>query len=129
LTLQTLFLPSPNEAKWKHNEERYFELWNVPNCIDAINGKHIRLKCSPISGSLYSNYTGYFSPILLACADAHALFSAVHVRDFSKNNDSSTFVASILEQMLETEELHILVPSFSTNVREWQSVPLLLCSR
>jgi hypothetical protein len=104
-------MPSPNEAKWKCNEERYFELWNLPNRIDAINGKRICLKCSPKSRSLYSNYTGYFSPILLACADANALFSAVHVGDFSKNNDGSTFMASTLEQMLETEELHILVPN------------------
>jgi hypothetical protein len=50
-TLQPLFVPSPNEEKWKSNAERCLDLWNLPNCIGATDGKHIRVTCFPKSGS------------------------------------------------------------------------------
>jgi hypothetical protein len=39
-TLQPLFMPPPNEAKWKCIAERYLDLLNLPNCIGSIDGKH-----------------------------------------------------------------------------------------
>jgi hypothetical protein len=45
--------------------------------------------------------------MLLACADADALFTTVHIGDFGKNSDGSVFRASTLGEMLEKEELHI----------------------
>jgi hypothetical protein len=100
-----------NEAKWKRIAERYLDLWNLPNCIGSIDGKHIRIKCFPKSGSLYFNYKGYFSVVLLACADTDALFTTVHVGDFGKNSDGSVFRASTLGKILEKEELHIPFPT------------------
>jgi hypothetical protein len=86
-------MPSSNEAKRKHNAEIYLELWNLPNCIGAMDGKHILLKCFPKSRSLYFNYKGYFLVVLLTCAHPDGLFTTVHVRDFGKNSDSSMFRA------------------------------------
>jgi hypothetical protein len=59
------------------------------NCINSIDEKDIHIKCFPKTGSLYFNYKGYFSVILLACADADALFTTVHVGGFNKNSDGS----------------------------------------
>jgi hypothetical protein len=52
-------MPSPIEAKWKGNAERYLELWNLPHCTEAIDEKLIRVKYFPKSGSLYFIYKGY----------------------------------------------------------------------
>jgi hypothetical protein len=60
-------------------------------------------------GSLYFN--NIFSVILLANADADALFTTVHVGDFGKNSNGSVFRASTLWEMLEKEELHIPFPT------------------
>ncbi|GFG35212.1 hypothetical protein Cfor_01316, partial [Coptotermes formosanus] len=104
-------MPSPNEAKWKRNAERYREIWNLPRCIEATDEKLIRVKYFPKSGSLDFKRKGYFSVVLLACADVHALFTTVHVGYFSKNSDGSVFRASTLGQLLDTEQLHIPCPA------------------
>jgi hypothetical protein len=83
----------------------------LPNCIDSIDGKHVLIKCFPKIGSLYCNYKGYISVILLVCADADALFTTVHIGDFGKNSDGSVFKASALGKMLEKEELRIPFPT------------------
>jgi hypothetical protein len=86
----------------------------LPNCIGSIDGKHIHIKYLPKTGSLYFNYKGYCSVILLACADIDALFTTVHVGDFSKNSDGSVLRTSTLGQMLEKGELHIPFSNFPT---------------
>jgi hypothetical protein len=68
------------------------------------------VKCLSKSGSLYFNYKGYFSVVLLACADTDALFTTVHVGYFGKNSDGSMFRASMLGYA-GLEELHILCPA------------------
>ncbi|GFG39557.1 hypothetical protein Cfor_00987 [Coptotermes formosanus] len=103
-------MPSANEAKWKRNAGRYLELWNVPYCIHAIDENLIRVKCFATSGSLYFNCKGYFSVVLLALADANALFTTVHVGYFGKNSDGSMFRGSTLGHA-GPEELHILCPA------------------
>jgi hypothetical protein len=47
----------------------------------------------------------------LACADADALFTIVHVGDFEKNSHGSVFRVSTLGEMLEKEELHNTFPT------------------
>lgn len=48
---------------------------NFPNCMGALDGKHIRI-CSPAhSGSLFYNYKGCNSIVLLALVDSKYRFS------------------------------------------------------
>lgn len=109
--LQPLFMPSPNDSKWKLTAERYLDLWNLPNCIGSIDGKHIHIKCFPKMGSLYFKNKGCFSVILLASGDTDTLFTTVHVGDFGKNSNGYVFRASTLWEMLEKEELCIPFPT------------------
>ncbi|XP_054599309.2 putative nuclease HARBI1 [Nothobranchius furzeri] len=60
----------PSVAKWMEIQEEFWSLWNFPNCVGAIDGKHIRVRAPANSGSSFHNYKGYFSFILMAVCDA-----------------------------------------------------------
>lgn len=75
-------MPIPSEAKWKDIANRYYEPWNVPNCLGAIDGKHIRMKKFPNTGTQHFNYKGYFSVVLMALSDADGVFTSIDVDDY-----------------------------------------------
>lgn len=54
----------PNEADYERIASSFLNLWNMPNCCGAIDGKHIRIRSPAQSGSSYYNYKGYFSIVL-----------------------------------------------------------------
>jgi len=55
--------------------EEFYSLWQFPNCIGAIDGKHIEMRSSHNSGSLFFNYKKIFSLVLLALVDANFKFT------------------------------------------------------
>lgn len=85
--LQPDFLPNPTKEVWLQSAERYWELWNLPNCVGSIDGKHIRIKRPPKSGSEFINYKGYFSIVLMAVSDADGCFLTIDVGEYGRNSD------------------------------------------
>ena len=69
----------PTRADWSTMAEQFEWRWNFPNCIGAIDGKHVVIQAPVNSGSLYHNYKGTFSLVLLAIVDADYLFRVVDV--------------------------------------------------
>lgn len=80
-------MPIPKEIDWKKHAQNFFEKWNFPNAIGAIDGKHIRIQCPSNSGSLYFNYKGFFSVVLLAIVDADYKYIAIDVGSFGRESD------------------------------------------
>ena len=60
--------------EWHVVIDKFNTRWNFPNTIGAIDGKHIALKAPPNTGTVYNNYKGFFSIILLALVDADYKF-------------------------------------------------------
>ena len=54
--LAPIYIPVPSEDKWKSIADEFHERWNFPNCIGAIDGKHVMIQCPFNSGSLFYNY-------------------------------------------------------------------------
>jgi hypothetical protein len=53
-------LPQLTEEEWKKKGEEFYSLWQFPNCIGAIDGKHIEIQAPHNSGSLFFNYKRHF---------------------------------------------------------------------
>ena len=62
-----LKVPETNE-EWLEVAARYEEKWNYPNCLGAIDGKHIIMQPPPNAGSHYYNYKNTNSIVLMAVA-------------------------------------------------------------
>jgi len=71
------YLGSPTQEKWIQISNRFYELWNIPNCLGAIDGKHFRIKYLPNTGSTYFNDKNYFSIVLMASVDADGLLTTI----------------------------------------------------
>lgn len=69
----------------------FWNKWNFPNCVGAIDGKHIRIFSPNKRGSLFLNYKDFFSIVLLAIVDAHCKFIFVDIGSYGKEGDSGIF--------------------------------------
>lgn len=95
-----IFLPDPNMIDFKTKAEEFWTKWNFPNCILAIDGKHVRIRCPNNSGSLFFSYKDYFSTVLLAMVDANYKFVAIDVGSYGREGDSGIFLKSTMGQQI-----------------------------
>ena len=63
---------TPDECK---ELERDFRIrWNVPHALGALDGKNVAVKKPKNTGSLFHNYKGFFSIVMLAQVDGQYKF-------------------------------------------------------
>ncbi|GFR73852.1 protein ANTAGONIST OF LIKE HETEROCHROMATIN PROTEIN 1 [Elysia marginata] len=109
--LHTQHMPEPTADAFKKIAAEFFETWNFPHCVGAIDGKHVRVKCPANSGSMFFNYKNYFSIVLQAAVDAKYKFIAIDVGGYGKQSDGGTFQASRLYQALMDKTLKLPDPA------------------
>ncbi|XP_064478047.1 uncharacterized protein LOC135391646 [Ornithodoros turicata] len=85
--LQPLYMKKPGTADWEKITESFQRNWQFPNCLGAVDGKHVRIRAPPNSGSMYHNYKDTFSIVLLAVADGDYNFVVVDVGAYGKQSD------------------------------------------
>lgn len=98
-------LKPPSNEEWLKIKDDFYNLWNLPNCVGAIDGKHVVIKAPVRSGSEFHNYKKTFSIVLMAACDARYKFTLIDIGSAGGNHDSAVFKASgfgdaILKQYL-----------------------------
>ena len=94
-------LPNPSTETWKSVVNDFSTLWNYPNCLGALDGKHFTIEAPSNSGSLHFNYKKTVSIILLALVDVHYNFIAVDIGAYGKNSDGEILANSSLGNGLQ----------------------------
>lgn len=101
-----IVMPMPNEEMWKSISYDFFNIWNFPNCLGAIDGKHVNIQAPNNSGSLYYNYKSFFSTVLLAVVDAKYRFVVVDVVSYGRNSDGGILQNSKFGKNLNNNKLN-----------------------
>lgn len=100
-------MSQPTENQWKTYAEGFWKRWNVPNCVGAVDGKHITLQCPPNSGSLFFNYKKYYSIVLMAVSNHVYRFTLVDVGAYGGNSDGGIFNDSLIGENMKNENLNL----------------------
>jgi len=105
------FQTPTTEAAWLQVANKFSSRWNFHHCCGALDGKHIRIRKPQKSGSVYYNYKGFFSVVLLALVDADYKFLWVNVGAGGSESDCGIFNRSALEPALRENTLGLPPPS------------------
>ena len=99
------FATPTTEAEWEQVSEKFGTRWNFHHACGALDGKHIRIRKPNNSGSVYYNYKGFFSIVLLGLVDADYKFLWVNVGAEGSQSDCGIFNRSTLESALREDRM------------------------
>ncbi|KAJ8927715.1 hypothetical protein NQ314_019793, partial [Rhamnusium bicolor] len=97
--LKDEYLHVPNTtAEWLEISRQFDRLWNLPNVVGAIVGKHIRIAAPGDEGSAFYNYKSDHSIVLLALVCANYNFTYVNIGMNGRISDGGVYRESDLSK-------------------------------
>ena len=98
------------ENEWRKHAEDFSRRWNFPHCCGAVDGKHVAIRKPANSGSVYHNYKGFFSVVLMALVDARYRFLYATCGDYGSTSDGGVFDRTDLKQALSDNSINLPKP-------------------
>ena len=111
---EVLHTPSTPE-EWREVANGFSSRWNYHHCIGAIDGKHVAIKKPRKSGTVYYNYKGFYSIVLLGIVDGDYKFLWVNVGAPGSVSDAGVFNNSTFEPDLREGRLMLPPPDHLPN--------------
>ncbi|XP_039641322.1 protein ALP1-like [Perca fluviatilis] len=110
--LKEKYLKCPDTAhEWQQVSSGFMSQWNFPNCLVALDGKHINIRPPPGTGSTYYNYKHNFSIVLMALVDSSYRFLYVDVGCNRRVSDGGVFRGCTLADALVNRTTNIPAPA------------------
>ncbi|XP_034234424.1 putative nuclease HARBI1 [Thrips palmi] len=100
------------EDLWRKKSAEFESMWQFPNCVGAVDGKHCFVQKFPMRGSEHFNYKFGHSVILLAVSDAKYKFTIVDVGARGRESDGGVFARSEFGRLFNGHELGLPPPSY-----------------
>lgn len=107
--LHQTYLPSPDNVNWSQIVEDYQQIHNIPNCLGAIDGKHISIKCCVNKGTPRSKQHQK-NVVMIATCDAHCIFTTLDLGTYGLKDCATVFPDSKFGSQLLNNELTIPLP-------------------
>lgn len=95
-----MYVPTTPE-QWKMITDRFENLWDLPNCIGALDRKYMQIGESPNPGSENYSYKHFHSTILLAYYDVYTVIKR------GWNSDEDIFNAIAIKYWMAYERFTI----------------------
>lgn len=108
--IHKLQLPTTRQ-EWIEISNEFYAKWNFPNCLGALDGKHVVIRCPYKSGSMFFNYKHTFSVVLMAMAAADYSIIYFDIGCNGRISDGGVFNQSSLCRAIESNILNIPSPS------------------
>ena len=105
--MENIYLPEPTTEIWEQSAKGFEDVWQFPNCIGSIDGKHITIKCPNKTGSNHFCYLNKFSIVLMAIVGPDYRFICVDIGGYGKNSDGGIFDSSNMGQRFEAGLMNI----------------------
>nr|CAI5849243.1 unnamed protein product [Callosobruchus analis] len=97
-------MPSTNDG-WRDVSREFDVAWNFPHCIGCVDGKHVVMQNPNNAGSMYLNYKGTFSIVLMAVCDANYCFTFADAGIQGRISDRGAFRETTFFKKLEKNKL------------------------
>ncbi|XP_063221343.1 uncharacterized protein LOC134530450 [Bacillus rossius redtenbacheri] len=105
------YLKVPNTTEeWSKVSRDFYDQWNFPNCLGAMDGKHIQFQVPRCYGSYFYNYKGFNSIVLLAVVDANYRFLFLDVGCNGRVSDGGVYNNSDLSSLVKNNSLNFPPP-------------------
>lgn len=95
------------ENQWLEIINGFQTKWNFPNCVGALDGKHVVIRAPPKTGSDYFNYKQSFSVILMALVDHDYCFTYIDVGAKGRASDGGVWRNCTLNEAMQANTLNI----------------------
>ena len=109
------FQQPTTREEWLLIQEQFLKKWHFPQCLGALDGKHVRVRCPSNGGSGYYNYLGYHSLVLFALVDAKYKFLYYEVGAPGRVGDATIWNNSPFKAALESHSLPVPDPRTTPN--------------
>ena len=109
--MSPLYLKVPlTMEEWLEISRKFEERWQFPNCVGAIDGKHIVMQPPPEAGSHFFNYKHTHSIILMAIAEPDYECLYAYLGTNGRASDGGVWSKSSLSNAIENGDICLPPP-------------------
>ncbi|KAI8038738.1 uncharacterized protein LOC128254690 [Drosophila gunungcola] len=99
-------MPAWTKELMLKSAEDFENIWCFPNCVGAIDGKHVSIKAPARSGCEFNSNKGNHSLVIMAVSDAKYRFTYLDIEAYGSESDINAFTHCKLGKAILLDQLN-----------------------